>query len=219
MTNFSRKWNNKSDNSKNGFRKRVKETIIHSPSLKVKLEKAEKLIKIQLLKLDTLFNKLKENDSKILFNLNNQINKYDNKHAEIFANELVEIRKMLKIVSLSKYAFESILLRIETVKDVGDVVTILAPALSAVKNVEEIVIDVIPSSSKNFVEIIGVINDIFINTGQSNNINYDFEIVNKDSENIIREALALAQVNLNNKIPAIPQNLPEPISKVLEVLN
>ena len=212
-------WNNKSDNNIIGFRKKVKETIIPSPPLKVTLEKAEKLIKIQLIKLDILFNKLKENDSKILLNLKNQINKYDNNHSTIFANELVEIRKILKIVSLSKYAFESILLRIETVKDVGDIVTLLALAMSAVKNVEEVIVEVIPSASTNFVEITGIINDIFVNTSQINNINYDFEVVNEDSQNIMTEVMTLAQIDLKHKIPSIPNNLHEPIYRVLEVLN
>ena len=57
---------------------------------------------------------------------------YDRNRAALYANELAEVRKALRSINQAKLAIEQISLRIGTVKDIGDIVVTLAPAMSVI---------------------------------------------------------------------------------------
>lgn len=190
--------------------------MIPPPPLKLELEKAERSIKTQLYRLDALLAKLKESNDRLFNRINMNIQKRDNAHAVILANELVEARKMMRMVAEAKYALEAIALRIETARDLGEIATTLAPAVAAVKNVQRGVAGVIPMAAENFTEITGLLSGILVDAGQSGEITLDFEAANEDAEKIISEAAALAEKNLRQKIPAIPPDVPEYVSHALK---
>lgn len=215
MTKFSSRWSDKSRSDKIGVSKRFLNRG-SSPPLKSTLERAKKSIKSQLYKLDITLKNLNEKDSKLLSRISIKIQKHDNKHAAIFANELVEIRKMMKMVTQARYALEAIALRIETVQDLGDVVFALAPAVAAVKNVQQGVTSVIPAAEGRFTEISGLLSDILVDAGQVGEVNVDFKLANEDAEKILAEASVMAEMNLKQKIPDIPTNIPKSISTALE---
>ncbi len=204
MTRFYRRWSTKYQD------------IGSSAPLKPTLGKAERSIRNQLYKLDTILRKLSEKDNKLLHRISIKIQKNDNRLAAIFANELVEIRKMMKMIAQARYALEAIVLRIETIKDLGDVVVTLAPALAAVKNVQKGVAGVIPAAEDKFTEITGLLSDILVNAGQINETKLDFKVANEDAEIILKEASVLAEKKLKDKIPEIPIKIPEFISSTLD---
>ncbi|MFQ6134879.1 MAG: hypothetical protein ACE5KU_03575, partial [Nitrososphaerales archaeon] len=129
---------------------------------------------------------------------------------------LVEIRKMMRMVAQARYALEAIALRIETVRDLGDVVVALAPAVAAVKNVQKGVAGVIPVAEDRFTEITGLLSDLLVDAGQTGEVKLDFKLANENAEKILAEAAVLAEKNLKQKIPEIPSDIPEPISTALE---
>lgn len=216
MTRFSRRWSGKTQADSSGIGKRLRNRLISSPPLKVTLGKAEKSIRNQLYKLDTLLTKMNEKDSKLIRRISRKIQKQDKEHAAILANELVEIRKMMRMVAQARYALEAIALRIETVRDLGDVVVTLAPAVAAVKNVHQGVARVIPTAEDRFTEITGLLSDILVDAGQSGEAKLDFKVANEDAEKILAEAAALAEQKLRQKIPEVPSDIPKQISAVLE---
>lgn len=186
------------------------------PPLKITLGKAEKSIRNQLYKLDTLLKKLNDKDNKLLRRVSRMIQKHDKEQAAILANELVEVRKMMRMVAQARYALEAIVLRIETVRDLGDVVVTLAPAVAAVKNVQRGMTGVIPTAEDSFTEITGLLSDILVDAGQSGEAKLDFKVANEDAEKILAEASVLAEERLKQKIPEIPPEIPKPISSALK---
>jgi division protein CdvB (Snf7/Vps24/ESCRT-III family) len=48
------------------------------------------------------------------------LQKHDTEHANVYANELAEVRKMIKTVTSSKLALEQIVLRLNTITELGD---------------------------------------------------------------------------------------------------
>jgi division protein CdvB (Snf7/Vps24/ESCRT-III family) len=216
MNKFSSRWLDKTKSDNLGANGRFGRNKGSSESLKPALQKAENSIKNQLAKLDMLLKKLKDKDKKMFNRVCLRIQKHDNKHASVFANELVEIRKMMKMVSQARYALEAIALRIETVRDFGDVVVSLAPAVAAVKNVQLGVSGVIPAAEDRFSEITGLLSDVLLDAGHLNESKLDFKLANEDAEKIIAEASVQAEMNLKKKIPEIPSEIPRSISNVLE---
>ena len=216
MSRFSNNWSGKKQLNKSGLSKRFRSTINPKPQLKPTMERAVKSIQNQLLKLDILINKLSDKDKKLVNRITTRIQKHDDKHAIILANELVEIRKMMKVVTQAKCALEAIAMRIETVTELGDIVSTLAPAVSAVKSVQKGVIGVVPTAQDKFTEISGMLSDILVDAGQSGQATLDFKIANEDAEKIIAEASIQAETKLKKKIPEIPPNIPKHVTNVLE---
>lgn len=211
-----RRWSDKSRSDESGFERRFRNSLKSTPPLKPTLEIAVRSVRSQLYKLDMLLKKLREKDGKLLQRISMKMQKHDDKHAAIFANELVEIRKMMRMVAQARYALEAIALRIETVRDLGDVVVALAPAVAAVKNVQKGVAGVIPAAEDRFTEITGLLSDLLVDAGQTGEVKLDFKLANEDAEKILAEASVLAEKNLKQKIPEIPSDIPEPISTALE---
>lgn len=216
MSRFSDNWSKNVQSEKSGLGIRLRRNINPSTPLKPTLEKAVNSIQNQLHKLDGLLNKLNEKDVKLVNRLTLNIQKRDEKHAVIIANELVEVRKMRKIVTQARCALEAISLRIETVTDLGDIVSTLAPAVSAVKSVQNGVSGVVPAAQDKFTEISGLLSDIIVDAGQSGDAKLDFKIANEDAELIIAEASVQAEIQLKQKIPNIPYNIPKTLSRALE---
>jgi|TARA_B100000315_G_scaffold5868_1_gene5887 division protein CdvB (Snf7/Vps24/ESCRT-III family) len=216
MSRFSNNWSGKKQPNKSGLSKKFRSTINPKPQLKPTMERAVKSIQNQLFKLDILINKLSDKDKKLVNRITARIQKHDDKHAIILANELVEIRKMMKVVTQAKYALEAIVMRIETVTELGDIVSTLAPAVSAVKSVQKGVIGVVPTAQDKFTEISGMLSDILVDAGQSGQATLDFKIANEDAEKIIAEASIQAETKLKKKIPEIPPSIPKHVTNVLK---
>ena len=216
MSRFSNNWSGKKQPNKSGLSKKFRSTINPKPQLKPTMERAVKSIQNQLFKLDILINKLSDKDKKLVNRITARIQKHDDKHAIILANELVEIRKMMKVVTQAKCALEAITMRIETVTELGDIVATLAPAVSAVKSVQKGVIGVVPTAQDKFTEISGMLSDILVDAGQSGQTTLDFKIANEDAEKIIADASVQAETKLKKKIPEIPSNIPKYVTNVLE---
>jgi division protein CdvB (Snf7/Vps24/ESCRT-III family) len=216
MTNFSKMWSGESKSNKSRFTNRFLNRVNPPPSLKATLERAEKTIRNQLYKLDMVLAKLNNKDSKLLQQIERRIQKRDNEHAKILANELVEIRKMTRMIAQARYALEAIALRLETARDLGDIVVTLAPAVAAIKNIQGGVASVIPTAEDNFTEIGSLLSDIVVSAGQSGEAKLDFNVANQDAEKILAEASALAEANLREKIPSVPAGIPKSISSIFE---
>ena len=215
MSRFSSNWSGKSRSKKSVFNKRLRGTIKPQTPLKPTMERAVKSIKNQLLKLDRLLTKLSDKDKKLVNRIIIKIQKHDRKHAIILANELVEIRKMMKVITQARCALEAITMRIETVTELGDIVATLGPAVSAVKSVQKEVTGVVPQAQDKFTEISGMLSDILVDAGQSGEAILDFKVANEDAEKIVAEASIQAESKLKNKIPDIPSNVPKYVTNAL----
>jgi len=216
MSRFSSNWSVKKQPKKPGFSKRLRSKVNPKAPLKPTMERAVKSIKNQLFKLDGLLNKLIKKDKKLVNRITVKIQKHDDKHAIILANELVEIRKMTKIVTQARCALEAISMRIETVTELGDIVATLAPAVSAVKSVQKGVAGVVPSAQDKFTEISGMLSNILVDAGQTGEATLDFKLANEDAEKIIAEASVQAETKLKKKIPEIPSSVPKYVTNTLE---
>ncbi|MCP8323262.1 MAG: hypothetical protein L6N96_03695, partial [Candidatus Methylarchaceae archaeon HK02M2] len=118
MPQFADKWTKSSSPT---IGERVKEAIRPAGPLKPRLDVAVRQIQVQISKLDSTATRLEKRDSIIFNKVVSAIQKHDMSHASVFANELAEMRKMNKMVTQAKIALEQIVLRLNTVQELGDV--------------------------------------------------------------------------------------------------
>lgn len=185
------------------FAERVRETVRPAGPLKPRLEQAVRQIQIQVAKLENASQKLKERDTAIFNKVVSAIQRHDMQHASVFANELAEVRKMTKMVTQAKLALEQIILRLNTVQELGDIVVTLTPAMAVIKNVKSGLVSVLPEAEHEISEISGLLSSILVDAGQLGGYTLNFEAANEDAERILAEASAVAEQRMKEKFPEL----------------
>lgn len=176
--------------------------------MKPRLDLAIRQIQVQVAKLDGTSAKLKERDGQIFNKVVGSIQKHDTQHASVFANELAEVRKMNKMVTQARLALEQIVLRLNTITELGDIVVTLTPAMSVIRSVKQGLVGVLPEAESEIGEISGLLSSILVDAGTVGGYSLNFEAANEESEKILAEASAVAEQRMREKFPEIPSQLP-----------
>ena len=205
MSTFAGKWEKQNSQSFGG---RVKDSVKNPGPLKPRLDLAVRQIQVQVAKLDSTSTKLRERDNSIFNKVVTSLQKHDTQHASVFANELAEIRKMNKMVTQAKLALEQIVLRLNTVTELGDIVVTLTPAMSVIRNVKQGLVGVLPEAENEIGEISGLLSSILVDAGTVGGYSLNFEAANEDAEKIMAEASAVAESRMKERLPEIPTSLP-----------
>jgi division protein CdvB (Snf7/Vps24/ESCRT-III family) len=128
--------------------------------------------------------------------------------ANVFANELAEIRKMEKMIMHARLALEQIVLRLRTVSELGDVVTTLAPAVGVLRTVRTGMASVFPEAERELGQIGNLLSGIIIDAGQSTGLTLNFDAANEDAQRILTEAGSVAEQKIKDKFPDLPAGIP-----------
>jgi division protein CdvB (Snf7/Vps24/ESCRT-III family) len=128
--------------------------------------------------------------------------------ANVFANELAEIRKMEKMIIHARLALEQIVLRLSTVSELGDVVSTLAPAVSVLRSVRTGMSAVFPEAEKELGTIGNLLSGIIMDAGHNTGLNIDFQTASEDAQKILNEAATVAEQKVQEKFPELPTGVP-----------
>ena len=186
----------------------MKDSVRNPGPLKPRLDLATRQIQVQIAKLDATSIKLRERDSSIFNKVVGSLQKHDSQHASVFANELTEVRKMNKMVTQAKLALEQIVLRLNTITELGDIVVTLTPAMAVIRNVKQGLVGVLPEAENEIGEISGLLSSILVDAGTVGGYTLNFEAANEDAEKVLAEASAVAEQRMKEKFPEIPVTLP-----------
>ena len=202
---FAKKWEVR-DNTP--LTARVKEAVHPPGPLKPRLDFAVRGIEVQIQRLDKASDRFSERDKSIFARIVEAYSKHDMPRANVFANELAEIRKMEKMIMHARLALEQIVLRLKTVSELGDVVATLAPAVSVLRSVRNGMSTVFPEAERELGQIGNLLSGIIIDAGQSTGLTINFENANEDAQKILNEAATVAEQKIKDKFPELPAGLP-----------
>ncbi len=108
---------------------------------------------VQTKTLDVAIQRFQSRDANMFQCVVKAIANRDQARANILANELHEIRKVEKMLIQESLAFESVSMRLKTVSEVGDLVTILGPAASVLNDVRSGMSGILPQASQELENI------------------------------------------------------------------
>ena len=199
---FARRWGEGKD--KTPITARVKEAVRSPGPLKPRLDYAIKSIQMQIQRLDRATDRFSERDKSIFARIVDAYSKHDMTRANIFANELAEIRKMEKMIIHARLALEQIVLRLSTVSELGDVVGTLAPAVGVLRSVKSGMAAVFPEAEREFGTIGNLLGGIIMDAGHSTGLNIDFQEASEDAQKILNEAATVAEQKVKEKFPELP---------------
>ncbi len=206
MVKFLSKWQ-KSD--QDGIRNKIRKVVKQERITKMDLQRASSQIQGFTQRLGQISSKLTQKDTLLLNGVVHAIPSHESHRARMIANELSEIRKMNKMVTQARLAFEQISLRLETVRDLGDLAVTLAPAVSAIRGVQSNLSSVIPEAEGEVGEISSLLASLLSDTGSLGSPNQiSFEPTSSDAENILAEASYALMQTMKDKFPDVPETEP-----------
>lgn len=201
MSKFVDRWEQKESPS---IGTRVKESVRPPGPLKPRLDAAIRSIQLQTQKLDIANQRFQERDRMMFSKVVDAYSKHDIDHAKIFANELAEIRKMSKMLMQAKMALEQIVMRLNTVTELGDIVVTLAPAMGVIRSVRTGIASLLPEAERELGDISTTLSSILIDAGQGAGLSLNFESANEDAMKILNEAATVAEQKVKEKFPELP---------------
>lgn len=209
---FAKKWETRREEQP--FTNRIKDAVKPPGPLKPRLDFAVRRIDLQVQKLDQATERFTQRDKTIFARIVDAYTKHDTARANVFANELAEVRKMERLIINARLALEQIVLRLRTVSELGDVVSTLGPAVGVLRSVKAGLTSVFPEAENELGEIGNMLSGIMIEAGQGSGMTLNFDSVNEDASKILNEAATVAEQKIKEKFPDLPPGMPAmPVSQ------
>jgi division protein CdvB (Snf7/Vps24/ESCRT-III family) len=204
MSQFSSNWERKKSA---GFGEKLRTAFNNPGPLKPRLDALVRQINIVMAKLDSSMAKIRERDNALFAKTVAAVQRHENQRASMFANELAEVRKVGKMVTQSRLALEQIVLRLNTITEMGEIVTTLAPATSIVRSVKQDITGVMPDAEGAMGEVSSLLSGILVDVGSIGGYTMNFETANEEAERALSEAAAVAESRMKEKFPDIPESV------------
>jgi hypothetical protein len=133
------------------------------------------------------------------------LKKKNKEKAAMCATEIAEVRKLIKFLYNVQLAIERVLLRLETIKELGDIVADLKPALKLLQGVSQELFQVLPDVSTELSNVNSAIQD----TLQQTKLTTDENIVGVGKktaagEEILKEVNCFMEQKLSETLPEPP---------------
>ena len=205
MASFQDKW---SAPQKQSFMDKLGDTLKPKGSLKPRVEMAVKRLQAQIGKLDGMCQKLQERDQKIFQKIVAAQQAHDTYSSKVISNELVEVRKVNKIMTNAKMGLERIELRLTTFHDLGDTVTTLMPTIGLMNGLKSSLVKFMPGADQEIgrmTEMLGGLMTETFSSSESSSFGVS-EATNAESDSILAEAAAVAESQSGEQFPSVPSS-------------
>ena len=202
MGNFQDKW---SKPQKQGFTEKITDTFKPKGALKPRVETAVKRLQAQITKMDGMVSKLKQRDQEIFQKIVAATQQHDTYSSKVLSNELVEVRKVHRILSNAKMGLERIELRLTTFHDLGDTVVTLMPTIGLMNGLKGSLVKFMPGADQEIGRMTEMLGGLTNETFSSSENTFGVEeSTNSESDKILSEASAVAESQAGDKFPDMP---------------
>lgn len=168
-------------------------------------------LRVQQNKLEQASYRLKERDRILFENCMGALKKNNKERAAMCANEIAEVRKLIKFLYNVQLAIERVVLRLETIKELSDIVVDLKPALKLLQNVSQELFQVLPDVSSELNNVNEAIHETLCVT----KISTDESVIpvgnkTEGGEQILKEVTNFIEQKLTETLPEPPATSVQP---------
>jgi division protein CdvB (Snf7/Vps24/ESCRT-III family) len=197
---FLDRWKDK-ESEQPSLSSKIKSIVKPSENVKDQISLVIQRLDVQTKKLDIAVKRFENRDAALFQCVVKALSDRDKARANILASELWEIRKVEKMLMQESLALESVSMRLSTVSEIGDLVTVLAPAASVLNNIRSGMSTILPEAGQELENIGSLLTDIVVSTNQSTETPMNIGRVNEEAEKILAEAELAAENRLKEQFP------------------
>ena len=205
VNNFINRWNNKEKDS--SILSRIKESGKPSQGLKQQIATVIQKIEVQKNKLNNASQRFEQRNSTLFNRITKALTERDTMRANVLASELAEIRKVEKMLMHAGLALESVSIRLKTVSELGEVMTVLAPAAGVLNSIRGGMSGIFPEAGREIENIGSLLNDIVSTTNQDMRSPVDIKSAGLEATKILKEAEETASKKLREQFPEVSNNI------------
>lgn len=204
---FEKNWQCSSSSSTT---QKLRHLIRKEIPLKPRIVEAIKQLNIPLTKLDTMYQKIRQQNQTVFEKIidaqkNNEIQK-----ASILATELAEMRKQEKMIENARLALEKIKIRLTTVEDFGEAMIAMQPAMSVVSSIKPSLEKMMPESDIELNAMNGMLGEMMTSTLGEGSSTDQFNIntlSGVEVDSILKEANIILEKDTDERLPEVPSDI------------
>src|SRR2546428_12697276 len=183
---------------------RIREAIKPTP-MKQRIQFASHKLRLQTTKLERSITQMESRDQTLRDKCTKALEARDTQTATVFANECVQIRKLIKTSLRSQICLEQALLRLETVEQFGDMVHSMGSVRGILTTVKNELEGKLPEISTGIHDIEDSLENLTTEIGEVGDADGTYVLPSDDSARVLKEADLMAEQKMREKFPEIPQ--------------
>ncbi len=180
------------------------EDKLHPVPLKERIDHASFRLHTQLEKLEQIYTRLHQRDTELFQRCVGAQLSNDPEHAQVYANECAEIRKIAKVVLGSQLALERVTIRLETIKELGSIMAQMAPVMTIVKETKSKIAGIVPQVASELDEVNNSLSDLTVEAGEVTSNSLPIETTDDDARKVLEETGLIAEEKLRDHFPELP---------------
>jgi division protein CdvB (Snf7/Vps24/ESCRT-III family) len=170
-----------------------------------KIEQSLAKLRGQIERMDGIYRNLKERDKRYLDTCIEALACRDTDRASIYADEIVQMRKMAKKILHGQLVLEQIKVRLETLEEVGDVVGELLPFTSVINEIRGQLAGFMPEAASSLDDLNVHIGSIIAATATPDAATQSMSTeIDEEAKRILEEASNAAAEKVSESFPEIP---------------
>lgn len=163
------------------------------------------------LKLEEIKRRLKERDEELLTNAVKAYSSGDHEKVMIYASEINEVRKLMKLVHVASLAIERVHERLRTIDIINDI-RALSTVLGLLNELKLRLSDLMPELASTLDQVVHNVNAL-VATTQAPQIAQNIVAKTKEIDDIFKEIEKQAEERMKTSLPPIPSQLENLISQ------
>ncbi|MCK4313973.1 Snf7 family protein, partial [Candidatus Bathyarchaeota archaeon] len=169
-------------------------------------------LRAQQYKLKQVSFRLKKRDEALFKTCIRALKNHNKDRATICANEIAEIKKLIKFLYNVELAIERVIIRLETIRELSDIIINLKPALKMLQKVSKQLFEVLPSVSSELNRVNNAINETLYST----RITLDpsaipVNRITLEGKEILKEVSSFLEQKIAEELPEPPAALETPM--------
>ncbi|MEM4138080.1 MAG: Snf7 family protein, partial [Sulfolobaceae archaeon] len=155
-------------------------------------------------KLEESLRRLKERDKELFEKTVRAKMDGDDARATIYAQEISDIRKMIKVIYTAQLALDRVRLKLETVHELQNFSMILPTAIKILDELKIRVKNVMPEVAIMFDSLVSNVNSLAIETGMINEKSINPTIIDEEARKVLDEAQRQAEIKMREILQEFP---------------
>ena len=188
---------------------RIREAIKPTP-MKRRIQMAAHRLRLQTSRLDQTINQMEARDRTLYDRCVKALQAKDTGSAALFANECVEIRKLVKTSITSQICLEKALLRLETIEEFGDMVHSMSAVKGIIGTVRDELEGKLPQISTSLGDVEDSLANLTMEVGEAVDSEGTYIPASDESARVLKEADLTAEQKMRERFPEIPQIYNDP---------
>ncbi|MEM0363375.1 MAG: cell division protein CdvB [Sulfolobaceae archaeon] len=180
-------------------------------------------LKDQQTRLEEAIRRLKDRDKELFEKVVRAQVEGDDAKAKIYAQEIADIRRIIKVIYTAFLAIEKVRLKLDTVQELQGVSLVLYPVAKILGDLKDQIKGIAPEVAIALDSIISSVNGIAVETGGINERGIIPSVVDEQARQILEEAQKMAEIKVKELLPDLPHppadkiRLPQPKQTVKRI--